>query len=417
MLRPRLLIVSHVLPFPSSTGQQQRVLQTVKSLSENFHITFATVAEEPGAARRDLMAISDDAVVLRSAYPSWGPAVLMHKLAAGAFAMYTGMKTSNYTIGHVELSPDRLLPHIENRSFDCALFEYWHAESLVPALHAKGIPCVLDMHNVLWQARARELDGLSTIAPWAMQIQINRYKRREEQTWSRFDGIVAISFGELEYVLSRVPSSTTVFYAPMGVDIANWPFRREVREPPRVVYYGGLGNRHNQLGVQRCAQQIMPRVWTSFPEAEFWIVGTNPPAEILKLTRDQRIHVTGFVERPQDLLATMSVALCPWSGRFGFRSRLVELMSAGVPVVATPDAVFGMGLAENHTVLTAESDVELAGHVMTLLSTPESANQLSRRGRRVVERKFTVKATYGEFSRQLFDWVLDRQGRTVESRQ
>jgi glycosyltransferase involved in cell wall biosynthesis len=383
-------------------------MQTMKALSRSFHITFATAASDPAAVKRALMEVSDDAVVLPSAYPVQRSGRFRHKVAAGTFAAMTGMKTSNYTIGQLELSPDRLLPHLEGRGFECALFEYWHAADLVPALRAKGVPCVLDMHNVLWQARAVELNDLSRVMPWVGQFQLNRYRRHEERIWTYFDGVVAISSGELEYVRSRLPSSTRLFYMPMGVNVSAWPFERRVAEPPRIVYYGGLGNYHNQEGVRRCMKHIMPDVWTKFPEAELWIVGNNPPPEVKILERNPRVHVTGFVQRPQEILATMSVALCPFLGRFGFRSRIVELMLAGVPVVATPDAVFGMGLAERQALLTGEVDAELAQHVTTILSNSDVGNCLSRRARGIVEQDYSVEATYESFSRELFGWLGER---------
>ena len=289
------------------------------------------------------------------------------------------------------------------------LFEYWHAADVVPELQARGVPCMLDMHNVLWQARAAELKGLSRFAPWLRRFHVNRYRRHEEKTWTRFDGVVAISAGELEYVRSRVPSTTSVFYLPMGIDLAAWPYACRPATPRRIVYYGGLGNYHNQEGVRRCVRQIMPAVWRKFPEAEFWIVGSNPPPEIKTLVSDPRIHVTGFVEKPQEILATMSVALCPFLGRFGFRSRIVEVMSVGVPVVATEDAVFGMGLSEKEALLTGETDAELASHVISILSDTQRASALSRYARSLVEQEYSVEATYGAFGRRLLEWVTKRR--------
>jgi len=44
------------------------------------------------------------------------------------------------------------------------------------------------------------------------------------------------------------------------------------------------------------------------------------------------------------VLKTITVLLCPFTGTYGFRSRVIEAMALGIPVVATPDAVHGMDL-------------------------------------------------------------------------
>ncbi|MEO8097273.1 MAG: glycosyltransferase family 4 protein [Acidobacteriota bacterium] len=413
-MKPSLLIVSHVLPFPGATGQEQRVLQMVRALSKQFRTTFLTVATEPAPVKMALEKYCDEALVLQSAYPRDFFGKLLHKMAAGTYAAINGVKTSNYTIGRLELSADRVMPALEGRHFDCALFEYWHAAQLVPALKAKGMRCILDMHNVLWRARQAEFEG-GVATRWVTRVQVDRYRQYEEHTWRQFDGVIAISAAERDYVTSRVTARTEVFYAPMGVDSTAWPYEWQPVTPPRVVYYGALGNAHNQEGVLRCARQILPQVWREIPNAEFWIVGSNPPPDIQNLQVDKRIRITGFVERPQAELPAMSVALCPFRGRFGFRSRLVELMLMGIPVVANSDAVYGMRLTEQEALLTGESDEELAAHVMKLLREPAFAKQLSLRARQVVEQDYSMAATYGDLGHRLSAWASPPRTRGAKS--
>ena len=88
---------------------------------------------------------------------------------------------------------------------------------------------------------------------------------------------------------------------------------------------------------------------------------------MLALARDPRVKVTGFVEEVAPLLASMHAAVVPWIGRYGFRSRVVELMAVGVPVVATPDAVAGMDLHDGEEILLGESTEELARALVALL--------------------------------------------------
>ena len=42
------------------------------------------------------------------------------------------------------------------KSIDGALFEYWHAVDLIPLLQQRGVACILDMHNILWQSYRRQ---------------------------------------------------------------------------------------------------------------------------------------------------------------------------------------------------------------------------------------------------------------------
>ena len=66
--RPRLLVISAVLPFPGQSGQQQRVLNKIIAFRETFHTTFLTFSEAANrqSVQSRLLDFCDDAVVLPS---------------------------------------------------------------------------------------------------------------------------------------------------------------------------------------------------------------------------------------------------------------------------------------------------------------------------------------------------------------
>ena len=406
--RPRLLVLSHVLPFPGHSGQQQRVFYSLRALREFFHVTFVTVAaaDEASAVSTQLAAHCDDAVVLPARYSASHAARLWHRVAAGLFCLRTGLKPSNYIIGRVEFAAARLAPVLDAGRFDCALFEYWHAHESIPEFRARSIPCVLDMHNVLWQSYARDLNEHGRGPQCWRDRALRLYTQAEESAWNEFDGVIAINAGERDYTRSKVRAGLPVFFAPMGLDTQLWPRSWSPQNPPRLAYYGGLNSPHNAQSAQRCHDRIMPRVWKEFPDAELWLIGNQPPESLRALAqKDARVKVTGFVEHVQDVLSRVSVLLCPWTGTYGFRSRLIEAMSLGVPVVASPDAVFGMELETGRGLFLAENDDEFATHALRLLREPGFASEQSGLARAQVDEHFSYEASYVRLARELQEFA------------
>jgi glycosyltransferase involved in cell wall biosynthesis len=105
----------------------------------------------------------------------------------------------------------------------------------------------------------------------------------------------------------------------------------------------------------------------------------------------------------------MSAVICPWSGTYGFRSRLIEVMALGVPVVASPDAVFGMELEEGSGLFLGANGNELAGHVLRLLENPAFAGEQSRLAREQVNRLFSYDNTYIALMDELSLWLRKRK--------
>ena len=406
-----MLVLSHVRPFPRNSGQRQRVFHTLQGAREAFHLTFATVANgDAEGVRAQLSPLCDEVILLPSLRSASHAGRAWHKAAGTIYSLRTGLKESNYVIGRLEFSPARVASLLAGGGYDCVLFEYWHASESVAPFRERGIPCILDMHDVLWHSYAEQLDKEVRLPLWWKRRALDRYKAREEGSWSRFDAVIAINREEQGYVSTRVPAGTEVFYGPMGVDLAAWPYSWEPSTPPRLAFYGGLGSKVNQRGALQCFHEIMPRVWQKFPDAELWLVGSNPPASLRALSSDPRVRVTGFVENVQQVLGTMTAALCPWSGTYGFRSRLIEVMALGVPVVASPDAVHGMELAEEEGLLIGAGMGELAAQAARLLADRDFARGQSLLARRQVERRYSFGNTYAKLVSDLRDWLAARRG-------
>jgi glycosyltransferase involved in cell wall biosynthesis len=406
--KPKLLIVSGVIPFPIKSGQQQRVFYTLKALHNSFDITFLSVVPEPKniEIRDGLSELCDDVILLPSRYSGGFYRRFFLKAVGEAYAIAAGLKFSNFLIGKVELTPKRVAEAVGRRRFDLALFEYWHASDCVPLFREIGTPCVLDMHDILWESYKKYLDSKRSFPSFYRNYALKKYRACETAAWNLYDLIVAINPVERDEVRKAVLKAVKVAYVGMGTDLGAWPFSWEPKNPPRVGYYGGLGNPVRQREAMRCYEAIMPEVWGQVPNAELWIIGSDPPETIRSLQKDARVKVTGYLERIQDALRTMSVLLCPFSGTFGFRSRLIETMALGVPVVATRDAGYGMDLDNGQGILLLNDDREMAQACLNLLNDPEFSVNQSKLARRQVENKFSYDATYGK----LPDLFLRRMG-------
>jgi glycosyltransferase involved in cell wall biosynthesis len=413
MGKPKLLVLSHVLPYPRTSGQQQRVFYTLKETQKLFHVTFATPVKngEGLEIEKNLADVCDQVVLLPSLYARSRTAKMWHRALATFYTLRRGLKVSNYIIGELEFSASRVAALLSSHKFDCVLFEYWHAAGSVPVFRERGIPCLLDMHDILWQDYRVELNSRQGVPGWWKRRSINQYKSQEESAWKQFDGVIAINREEMRYVQERIPETTKLFYAAMGIDLTLWPYSWNPTQPPRLAYYGGLASARNQQAALQCVNQIMPEIWHHFPNAELWLVGSNPPNSLRALSQDSRVKVTGYVEEVQKILATMSAVICPWSGTFGYRSRLVEVMALGVPVVASPDAVYGMELEDGKGMLLGGDEKELAAQTIRLLSDDVYAERQSSLARQQVERYCSVESTYGRLVEEVFAWVQSNAGK------
>ncbi len=408
--RKKILIISNVKPFPGNSGQQMRVRNSLRALRTQFQVTFLTLGkkDEIPEIKRMLAEYVDESLVLPSLTGERGLKGLLYKFLAALYAAVTGLKKSNFLLGRVELTPRRVREYCDIRQYDLVMFEYWHTHRLAGYCSETGIPTVLDMHDILWQTYRVYLEqSPNPLVKLLKNYYLRAYRQAEESAWREYDHLIAISQGEAEYLLSRMPENK-ILQISMGIDLDEWPFSRRPVKPPRFGFFGSMSGEQNRRQARYCVRNIMPLIWEQFPQAEFWIIGANPTEELTALQEDDRIKVTGFVEDVQHVLAGLTALHCPWQGTYGFRSRLVEVMSLGCPVIATPDAVAGMGLEPDQGLFISQKEEDFAAVSLKLAGDADRSKMMSRAARKQIEEKYSFSATYGKMAGELYKIALQR---------
>ena len=163
--------------------------------------------------------------------------------------LQTGVKFSNMSLVVLSSSEQGSF-HLASSDFDCVFLNTGMPPDAF-YLSRQGIPCVLDMHNILWQDYKADLTARRKVPSSWKQWAVNRYQSQEELAWREFDGLIAINREEMRYVQHKIPARTRVFYAPMGTDLTAWPYSWSPSQPPRLAYYGGLVSPRNQQAASK----------------------------------------------------------------------------------------------------------------------------------------------------------------------
>lgn len=417
--RPKLLVVSPVVPYPLDMACKVRILNILKATNLQFEITFLSYCDQKYISRNEkILNPSCSRIILLPVRSRKNLATrALHKAISNLVYFTAGIPPEQYYSSILNLSPKRMQNALGSSSFDLVLFEYWFASGSVERFRKAGVHCILDMHDIMWQKRvtSNNSNPVGILGKNYQNFLNSRYRLVEEATWQHFDNIITINFAEEEYVRERLSSEISIITAGTGVDLDEWPYCWSPASPPRIVFYGSLSGKENEMAALRCANKIMPLVWSKVPNAELWLIGANPSNNLRKLDTNYRIKVTGFVEMVQDVLSTATVMLCPLKGRYGFRSRLIEAMALGVPLSVTTDAVYGMGLEDGRGIYILDSDAEIASKSVKLLQNPGLAFEQSILAREQVERKFSFEATYGRIVSSLISFINERSGTIPKS--
>jgi glycosyltransferase involved in cell wall biosynthesis len=176
-----------------------------------------------------------------------------------------------------------------------------------------------------------------------------------------------------------------------------------------------VANMRHALKDQRTFLRAARRVREAVPEAAFVLAGEG---ELLEPTRAyaaelglaEHAFFTGRCAEVSELLNISEVCVLSSRGVEGFSNSITEYMAAARAVVATDIGGAREAIIEGETgfVVAPGDDEAMAARIVELLKDPARAQAMGRRGREVVEQKFSCAAQL-ERTEQLYRQLLARR--------
>lgn len=261
-----------------------------------------------------------------------------------------------------------------------AMFPYLPADTRIPIILDTWAFGLTGAFRALRHER-----GISTRA--RNLLRLVRYSAFDAFCWPATYCILVVSEADRQRWLRARPDRN-VLVVPNGVDsamIRPAPFRDA--GPPVIVFTGDMGFTPNVEAALLLASQIFPEVHRSFPDAELRLVGRNPDPRLLALC-GPGVTVAGEVADMIPHLHAGTLYVAPHFTGSGTRTKLLEAMAAGLPIVTTSIGIEGIEAGHDREVLIADDPAATAGAVLSLLKDPARRRRLGEAARRLAEERY-----------------------------
>jgi len=374
----KILYLCHRVPYPPDKGEKIRAYHHLAHLARRHRIHLAcfadTAADLEHARTLEAMCASVD-LVFRS------PATArLHALAAlpSPRSLSIAAFDSSELRGKVARRAERERPDVAV-AYSAAMAQY-----LEPLSH---VPRVLDFVD----ADSEKLRVYGQVRPFPhsalYRLEADRLAAYERAMASIFDASIFISEAEAAIVCGPAPGPR-VSIIRNGVDLDAFRPDPDLSRPrdPVLVFTGVMGYFPNVDAVTYFAEDVLPRVRARVPNARFNIVGRDPSMAVRHLARRPGVAVTGAVPDVRPYLSGAALAVAPFRIARGVQNKVLEAMSAGLPVLGTRLAFQGIQATASDGVAMADSPEEMADAAVALLEDPARRLEMGRGARRYVER-------------------------------
>jgi polysaccharide biosynthesis protein PslH len=368
----RVLFLASRFPFPLHRGDQLRAFEQLRVLGVRHRVTLACFESGPvDVAGQEAIRGLCESVVTVPLQMSGAAAGLARAAVSGLpgqagiyqqpqmrRVVQTLLQSERFDLVHVQLA--RMAPYVEDVPF----------------------PRFVDLVDALSLGMRRRGRLHHGPVAWLVQAEARRLLAYERHLCATFEGACVASAADQE----AIGGEHRPGLVPNGVDLTRFAFGRNDYDPRAIVFSGNLGYFANVDAVAWFAEQILPLVRGTVPEARFRVVGARPARALRWLARDHpAVDLIGPVADMAASLGSAAVAVAPMRVAAGQPNKVLEAMAVGVPVVATRNAVGGLGAGADAGLAIADTPEAFAEEVIRLLQDPARADAQAQRGRRFVE--------------------------------
>lgn len=251
----------------------------------------------------------------------------------------------------------------------------------------KDIPVVLDHIDCLsGNAKKRAMAAKNPIVKLFWEVESYKLRRLERKIarkiWVQFATAKREAVGL---------APTRVDVIPNGVDSKKFAPNQL---PKRIdaVFTGNFGYSLNSEAALWFKKKVLPIVTSSNGDFKFYAVGAEPPKSLRQAADERHFFVTGFVDDMVEYLNSSKVFVAPIQHATGIQNKVLEAMSCGLAVVATPEASDAIKVGESPPLVTARNPKEFAKKIEELLSDEELAGRLGKDARKFVEERYSWRS-------------------------
>lgn len=242
----------------------------------------------------------------------------------------------------------------------------------------------------------------------------NQYKkllRFEFQLQNWFEKIIVVAQKDKDWLCEKAKiHKDKIEVIPNGVDSEYFYFKHDrnfVQEPKSLLFRGIMNFKPNIDACLYFLEKIWPELKVEIPEVKFYVVGPNPPKQILEYSKkDKNIIITGYVDDIREYIAKSEVNICPMVSGSGIKNKILESLAMGTPSVVTSIAAEGIPeLKDGVNVLIADTPTEFIKKIKLLFEDKQLYKTIAVNGRRLVEESYTWKKVAERFC-QIFEEVV-----------
>ncbi len=292
---------------------------------------------------------------------------------------------------------------VETSNYDAVICEHGVNEMYVDPTFRDRVKTVADIHSSVYGWVLDHLEAGASENPLRDRLYLPLLARYEKRYCAKFTHLVVTTPHDRQHIQTLMPDAN-IHIVSTGVDLETSPYRSHDPGGQSLIFIGAMDSSHNIDAACYLAREIFPLVKQRYPEATLSLVGTRPVTAVKALNDIPGVTVTGRVPSITECLQQSTISVVPLRAGIGIKTKTLESMAVGVPVVGSDRGLEGMdvdGEGVPLRALRANAPEDYVKAIGQLFEDSTLRQTLSQNARQMIEAKFNWESLGQQYAQVL----------------
>lgn len=351
----------------------------------NYDLTLISICVKTELANLDLDRYSIDNIIMT--YDRWAPLSLIEDVLGLVKIKRDGGLLGNRKY-HLLLSA--LKQYVESGKKPDVIITQWTDATLIYDMLKELFPdskYIAIEEDVAFLGYKRKYESSNGLFRAYNKKRYDYLKLAEIRTLSNYNLVVALNDQDRDLLISEGVPSESVLRMSSYHEL----FKENVYQPDlhKLLFYGAMSRPENYKSAIWFIENVMSKLDDRY---SLVIVGSNPAEELIRFKSD-RVTITGYVPSVAPYFEQSLCLVAPLHLGAGTKIKVLEALSAGLPVLTNDIGAEGISLTHDENYLHCESADDYVNAINELTNSEELRNKLSHNGKTHVMKHFDADAS------------------------
>ena len=371
-----ILFLSRWFPWPMNNGSKIRIYNLLRGLRQHHDVALLSFADQPDVRPEAPEVHEICAEVKVVPWREFDPYTIRARLAILDHKPRSVVDTFSPEMANA------ITEILNKQRYDLVIASQLQMAAYYP--YFRNVPALFEEIEIgLFHDQVFSADGKVRLRHSLTWFKLRMYLSR---LLDSFQACTVVSLQEKQLISRGFPAfKRPIEVIPNCLNVDEYKNISSQKKPNTLIFSGPFKYRANYDTMLWFVGEVFPMVLEKIPDAQLIITGdhANLPLPSLK-----NIILAGYVDDVKSLIASCSVSVAPLLSGGGTRLKILEAMALEIPVVATSKGLEGLDLIHNEHILCADTPVEFARCVISLLTNESEGRKLAETARSLVYEKY-----------------------------